>query len=115
MYSHSGTHTSRKSIRGPATTGRRAVLTAHSIHLSVLAKLYLPSVGSMSTQRIGIETKSHVAPTARVRASEKFVGSTAHPTSGGLGSTTPTVSGALTAPSGITRSAEIESARVCAS
>src|SRR5467141_2169671 len=115
MYSHSGTHTSRKSISGPAVTGSFAVRPAHSIHLSVLANEYLPSVGSMSSHRIGIDTKSHTPAAALARASLKFAGSIEHPTSGGPGRTIPTASGDLAAPSGITRSAVIESARSWAS
>src|SRR5690349_9888066 len=114
MYSHSGTQISRKSISGPAATGILAVRTAHSIHLSVLAKEYLPSVGSISIQRIGMSTKSQVAIAVRARPSVKTPGETAHPIVGGCGRTTPVPSGDLAAFSGKTRSVVSESARAWA-
>src|SRR5947207_15939028 len=88
MNSHSGTHWGRKSTSGPPTTGSLAFRTAHSIQRSVLPRLYLPSLGSTSTQRIGIVTKSQLASTALCKGSPNCPGLIAHPIYGGPESTT---------------------------
>ncbi|GIW74029.1 MAG: hypothetical protein KatS3mg103_0551 [Phycisphaerales bacterium] len=76
MNSHSGSRPWARSSTGPATTGRRPLRTAHSIHRSVAANWYRPSSGSIADQGIGTLMKSATADRAFCPASWKARGST---------------------------------------
>ena len=82
-------HRARKSSRGPPTTGILAVRTAHSIHRSVPANEYFPSLGSISFHRMGSVMKSAHAWAALHKGSENWAASTVTPTLGMPGSETP--------------------------